>query len=272
MFRIGNFIIESVDRMYLLDGPNGNLLAYSTETQEATIDFGADTVDVTNKMGTIVKRFFRNKSASLSTTQSFFNVGLAALEMGGELEYATSTNSFTRPASAYVKAGETVTLPGIVDGSEKVYGVSMSGNTSDTAYAKGTSASATEYAITSGGVLTPPTNTDETEYFVYYTQTVTKNGVKVVDSSEKFPRNVYLVIEAVGYDQCDSNNNDPMLIVIEGPSFQISAENSLTLSGGDSQTMDFSGEFLAAGCSSDQELLTLYVVDDDDVVEETVTP
>lgn len=271
MFRVENFIIDRILRMYLLEEANGDLLAYSEETQDATIDFGAETVDVTNAQGSVVKRFFRNKTASLTTTQSYFNVGLAALEMGGDRQYATTTASFKMPASVYVKSGETAVLDGIVDGTEKVYGLDKGGNTSAEAYAKDTTASTNKYSLTSEGLFTPPTNTEETGYFVYYQKTVNKNGVKIVNAADKFPRNVYIVIVALGYDLCDANNNDPRLLVIEGDSFQISPENSLQLSGGDTQTMDFSGEFLASVCGDDKGLLTIYVVDEDDNYEPAST-
>lgn len=262
MFRIDNFVIDRILRAYILDGPNGNLLGYLDQLTDATIEMSSESQDVTDAQGVLIKRFLRSKSATFQATNAILNLNVMGLALGSEKINAGGTVVFNMPASVLVKAGETVKLDGYVEGSENVYGMTGSG-TATVKYEKDTEAAADKYSITTAGAVTLPTNKDETNYFIYYTKHVTKDGIKWVNSADKFPASVSIVIEAIGFDVCHVTG-DPEVLVISSNSFQISPDVTINISGGDSQTLDFSGDFQVSFCDSDKSLFDIYIADDQD--------
>ena len=259
MFKIDNYVIDRVLRAYLLDNDD-NLIGYLDQLTDTSIELSAETTDVNDAQGSLIKRFYRAKSAQLSATNALFNFGVAGLVTGSELIYAADGTTFTMPMSAVVKAGETVTLAGVVDGSIKVYGLTTSGSATK-AYAKGTTASAREWSIDASNVLTPPTATGETQYFVYYTKTVT-SGQKFINKADEFPKAVKIRIEVLGYDVCATTSQTPQLMVIAGDNFQLSTDTTIQI-GGDNQSIDFSGQFASSYCSVDKELFSIMMCEAD---------
>ena len=260
MFKIDNYVIDRVLRAYLLDNDD-NLIGYLDQLTDTSIEMSAETTDVTDARGVLITRFYRAKSATMSSSNALFNFAVAGLVTGSEMVYATDTDTFTMPMSTVVLAGKTVTLDGVVDGSVKVYGLTASG-TATKEYAKGSAASATEWAITSAGVLTPPSAADETQYFVFYEKTV-KSGQKFVNKADEFPKSVKIRIEVIGYDVCATTSQTPQLMVIAGDNFQLSTDTTLQI-GSEDQSISFSGEFASSYCSVDKELFSIYMCEDED--------
>lgn len=259
MFKIDNFVIDRVLRAYLLDNED-NLIGYLDDLNECSIDMSSESQDVRNSQGVLVRRFYRSKTASLTATNALFNLNIAALKLGSDKTTADGTTTFTMPMSTVVKSGTTtVTLTNAKIDTVKVYGLTNSGSAT-VEYGKDTSAAANKFAVSSGGVVTLPTTTDEDKFFIYYTKTVT-SGVKYVNSADKFPRTVKIRIECQGYDVCQQAG-DPDILVIAGDSFQISPDTNLSLSGGEEQTIDFSGEFASSYCSEDRELFSIFISED----------
>lgn len=163
--------------------------------------------------------------------------------------------------SLIVKAGETATITGLVNGSLKVFGLTTSGSITKE-YAADTTADAAHYAITSGGVLTPPTNTDEVQYFAYYKKTVT-SGMQFINKADEFPRAVKLILEVQGYDVCHTTADKPLIMTIEGDNFQISPETSIAI-GNEDQSINFSGSFASSYCSTNKELFSISLEEDEE--------
>lgn len=262
MFKVDNYVIDRVLRAYLLND-NDEIIGYLDQLTDVSIDMNAETRDITDARGVLIKRFYESKSAELSATSSLFNFNVAGLALGSSAITADATAStpitFTMRKSLVVKAGETATITGIVAGSLKVYGLSTSGSVTKE-YEADTTADATHYAITSGGVLTPPTAVDENQYFVYYQKTIT-SGMQFINKADEFPRAVKIIIEVIGYDVCHTTADEPLLMVIEGDNFQISPETSMQI-GSDSQELQFNGAFASEYCSTDKSLFTISIEDD----------
>lgn len=264
MFKVDNYVIDRVLRGYLLND-NDEVLGYLDQLTDVTINMNAETRDITDARGVLIKRFYQAKEASLEASNALFNFNVAGLALGSEAITADATAStpvtFQMRKSLVVKAGTTATITGIVSGSLKVYGLTTSGSLTKE-YAADTTADATHYAITSAGVLTPPTATDETQYFVYYKKTVT-SGMQFINKADEFPRAVKLVLEVAGYDVCHTTADEPLLMVIEGDNFQISPETSIQI-GNEDQSINFSGSFASDYCGADKSLFSISIEDDDE--------
>ena len=55
-----------------------------------------------------------------------------------------------------------------------------------------------------------------------------------------------------------------MVLVVSGDSFNISPDATIAISGGDSQSVDFSGEFSAAYCGDTKALFDIFMADDNE--------
>jgi hypothetical protein len=162
------------------------------------------------------------------------------------------------PRIITVNAGTTVTIPGYVEGSVFVYAYGENGNMGK-AYSKGTSASATEFGLTTDGKLTPPTDTSETRYIVKYNRTVS-NGMAVYNKADKFPGTVKLTLKALCVDPCEADTLRACYIVL--PSFQVSPEVSISLTT-DAQA-DYKGDLQVAYCTGNKTLYEFYMAADDE--------
>lgn len=264
MFKVDNYVIDRVLRAYLLND-NDEVLGYLDQLTDVTIDMNAETRDITDARGVLIKRFYQSKSADLSATNALFNFNVAGLALGSTATTAdpdaVPAITFNMRKSFVLEAGKTETIKNLVAGSLKVYGLTTSGSVTKE-YEADTTADATHYSITSAGVLTPPTNDDETQYFVYYTKTIT-SGMQFINKADEFPRSVKIVIEVVGYDVCHTTADEPLLMVIEGDNFQISPETSIQI-GGDDQSINFSGSFASSYCSPNKELFSISIEEDEE--------
>jgi hypothetical protein len=126
-------------------------------------------------------------------------------------------------------------------------------------YVKAATASATEFGLTTAGVLTPPTDAEETQFIVKYTRNVT-SGVAIKNKADKFPGTVKLTLKALAVDPCSADTLRAVYIVL--PSFQVSPELSITLS--TEGTLDYKGDMQISYCSADKELYTIVMCGDDE--------
>lgn len=260
MFKIDNYVIDRVLRAYFLDNDD-NLIGYLDQLTDTSIEMSAETTDVNDARGVLIKRFYRSKNATLTASSALWNFGVAGLILGSEREYASNEKSFTMPTSVIVKKGDTATLKNFVSGSVKVYGLTAEGSATQE-YAKGDVASATEYSLTNGGVFTPPTAEDEVQYFVYYDKTVT-SGQKFINKADEFPKSVKIRIEVLGYSICETTSQTPQLMIIAGDNFQLSTDTTLQI-GGEDQSISVSGDFASSYCSTDKELFSIYTCESDE--------
>lgn len=257
-FKLGDIIIDRLQLGYGAKS-SGTPLYVLTQLEEASISITAESTDITDKDGNLVYRKYTSKSGEVTATNAFMNLAVVEAISAIDAEIATEDSGIVMPQFKIVKAGETVELENLVDGTAVVSALSVKGSLGTT-YTLGSAASATAYAI-SDGVLTPPTDEDETQYLVKYSKTV-YSGAKLTVTADDYPTAHELYFKALMVDYCDDNALKPVIIHI--PSFVISPDLTLNLVGGDSQTMDFSGTMLMDYCSTDRTLLEIYVIDDEE--------
>ena len=140
------------------------------------------------------------------------------------------------PAIKKVKAGETATFAGYINGSEKVHALANNGTMGDR-FEKGATASETNYAITDQGLFTPPAAEGVTQYIVEYNRVV-KDGVAIYNKADKFPGTVKLVLKALAIEPCTADTLRAGYLVL--PSFQVRPEVSIGLT--TDATLDYTGD------------------------------
>lgn len=271
-FKLGDVIVDRLQFGYGAKS-NGTPLYALTQLTEANIEITADSTDINDKDGNLVYRKYTGKKGEVTATNAFLNLAVVETISATDAEIATVDKGIVMPMIQIVKAGETLDITGFVEGSIHVNALSPKGSMGKEEFAKGSKASATEYAIKhtdavstpsvvpASDVLEPPTADGETQYVVKYKKTVT-SGAKITNSGKKFPKAHELFFKALVVDKCE--NEVLKAAIIHIPSFMPSPEFTLALQGGDSQTMDYKGAMMLNACSPDSELFSIYYIDEEE--------
>lgn len=276
-FKLGDVIFDRLQFGYGAR-KNGTPLYALTQLKEASIDVSCDSTDITDKDGNLVYRKYTGKKAEVNAQNAFVNLAVIETLSAADAEIATDDHTIDMPIMQSVSAGQTLDITGYISGSVVVSALYKGAIDAKKTYTLGSTASATEFAIThtdaveaSGDtpaapakdVLVLPTDAAEIEYFVKYTKAV-KSGAKIVNSADKFPKAHELYFKALAVDSCDKESFRAAIIHI--PEFIPSPEFTLALQGGDSQTMDYKGAILADLCSTDKTLFEVYFIDEEEEV------
>lgn len=233
-FKLDDVIIDRI-QYGVAEDFNGKLLYVLTQLSEGTINVTAESKDAKDATGTLIKKFYQGKSGEFTAQNAMLNLNILGAASGDGKVTATEQAAIEMPKIITVKSGETVTLKDAVLGTVVVNALATNG-TMGKAYKKGASASDTEFAVTSAGVLTPPTDKDEVQYIVKYQRNV-KSGVAIKNSADKFPGTVKLTLKALCVDPCSADTLRACYIVL--PSFQVSPEVNVSLQ--TDQTMEYKG-------------------------------
>ncbi len=256
-FKLDDIIIDRI-QMAMAEDFEGNPLYVLTQLSEATIETSAEAKEAKDKDGTLIKKFWKGKAGTFTATNAMLNLNVIGEASGSGKEVATESSTIIMPKIITVKAGTTVTLTDFVTGTVKVNALATNG-TMGTSYVQAATASDTEFGLTSSGVLTPPTDSAETQYVVKYNRAV-KNGVAIRNKADKFPGTVKLTLKALCVDPCSADTVRSCYIVL--PSFQVSPEVSIGLT--TESTIDFKGDLQVNYCSADKELYSIYIASDDE--------
>ena len=236
----------------------GELLYTLTQLADATIDVTAESKDAVDATGTLIKRFYQGKSGEFTANNAMLNLNILGAASGEGKISASESAAIAMPKIVTVKAGETVTLTNYVDGTVTVNALGTNG-AMGRSYVKAAAASDTEFGLTTAGILTPPTDKDETQFIVKYTRNVT-SGVAIKNKADKFPGTVKLTLKALAVDPCSADTLRAVYIVL--PSFQVSPEVSLNLTT-DAQ-MEYKGTLQVDYCSADKSLYEIYFAEEDE--------
>lgn len=259
-FRLGDKIYKEILYFYTEDLSTQNPLYVLTQLNNATVDITAESTDVNDKNGSLVKKIWKSKAGSFSATNAFVNTNIIAASSGSTPIFASSDNKVTMPRMLHVKAGTNVALGDYVAGSVKVAQYFGDGSIGKT-YELGETANETNFAIaTDTKELTLPTDAETEMYFVKYLREV-ESGALISNKADEFSSSVRAIMKATYYNPC--KKNELKADYIEFPSFQVSPETSFPINA-DSATMDFKGDLEIDYCGTDKVLYNVYDADEVD--------
>lgn len=258
-FKLDDIIIDRI-QYGVAETFDGELLYTLTQLADATIDITAESKDAVDSTGTLIKRFYQGKAGEFTANNAMLNLNILGAASGeGKMVAGAGEAAIDMPKIVTVKAGETVELKNFVEGTITVNALSTNGSMGK-AYTQSTSASTSAFGFAADtGVLTPPTDTAETQYIVKYTRKV-ESGVAIKNKADKFPGTVRLTLKALCVDPCSADTLRACYIVL--PSFQVSPEVSLNLTT-DAQ-MEYKGTLQVNYCSADKELYSVYIAEEDE--------
>ena len=259
-FRLGDKIYKEILYFYTEDLTTENPLYVLTQLNGASVEITAESTEVNDKNGNLVKKIWKSKAGSFSATNAFVNMNVISASSGSTPIFASSDNKVTMPRMLHVKAGTEVDITGYVTGSVKVsqyYGDGSIGKI----YELDTTAGADKFSISAETKkLTLPTDPDVEMYFVKYLREVEK-GALITNRADQFPSSVRAIMKATYYNPC--KKNELKADYIEFPSFQVSPETTFPIDS-DSATMDFKGDLEIDYCGGEKVLYNVYDADEVD--------
>ena len=255
-FKLGDIVVDRIQYGMATDF-NENPLYVLTQLADASIETSAESKDAVDARGNLIKKFWQAKNGTFTATNAMLNLNILAANSGSAANIASVSNPIEMPRIVSVKAGTTLTLRDAIEGTVTVNALANNGSMGK-AYTKGTTASATEFAV-SGNTLTPPTDTEETQYIVKYKRN-SRNGVQIVNKAEKFPDTIKLYLKVLCVDPCEADTLRSATIVLH--SFQPSPETTINLTT-DGQ-LDYTGDLQVAYCVEDNPLYSIYFDPDDE--------
>jgi len=256
-FTLGDIIVDRIQIGYA-EKFDGTPLYVLTQLQDATIDISADSKEATDRDGTLVKKFWQGKTGTFTATNAMLNFNILAATAGTDPIIASATNKVTMPKIITVKTGETATLTGLKSGTIRVNALANNGTMGD-AFTQAQTASATEFGLSSGNVLTTPTAEGVTQYVVRYDREV-EEGAAVSNKANAFPGTIRLVLKVLAVDPCSADTLKAAYLIL--PSFQPSPEVSISLT--TDGTLDFTGDLQVDYCSTEKELYRFVWAEEDE--------
>lgn len=262
MFRLGNFVIDEV--LYLVNETlDGKLIFTADELSSAQIEISAESTDITDKKGNVVRTKYRAKTGTFTATSAMLHPALLNASSGSELQNASASNVIAMPRIAVVEAGKSVDVSDAEAGTIKVIGLFGSGANGDPM------SDADIAAQISGGVFTAPaqvTAEDPIQYLVKYYRNV-ESGIMIVNDAEKFPEATKTTLSCSYLDPCGDLKACyvvmPRTVFDPSQTIAFDAEN---------QTLDITAQLNVEYCSTSGKILYyIYFPEVDAVVPGEIT-
>lgn len=258
MFDATNLVFDKVLRVVAFDKQD-KFLYSMTQVQDASLNGAAESTDVLDNVGAKIMTLYRAKTAEFSGSNALFDLGILGAQVGSEKVIATDTAKITVPAFETITIGDATTYElknEPVDTITEIY--ALNGDSSlGKKFSAAEAASETAFVI-SEQTITLPTGLEKgSQLFVMY-EYKSQNAVKVVNESNKFPKAVKLVIEALCYEPCDPDTKILTYIICNNA--QMSSDFDVTMAAG--ETHPFTYLLQQDYCSAEKKLYEVVVVND----------
>ena len=276
-FKLGNFAVKEIIRAVALDFDD-KLLYTIDQLSSASIEVTAESTDITDKLGNVIRTIYNSKSATLSGTLALLSPAGINAASGSELTEAGASAAITMPAVKAIPAGSIINVADAKSGTIKVMGIYNNGANGIT-LTQGTSADydAGEFGL-DGDLLSVPAadaeNGHPDSYLIVYDRDV-ESGIKLVNYANKFPSAVKLIMYAAIMDPCSSNYRAAYIVA---PNAQADPAMTINLSADATET-DINYNLNTDYCGCDRVLYYIYFPDEDavttvscDVINDTPEP
>lgn len=263
-FKLGNFAVQEV--LYgIAEDFSGNILYTLDQLSSAQIEISSDPTEITDKSGNLIKQIYRSKNGTLTATSALLSPNVMNAGSGSEIQTATTAKAIKMPKVDIVKAGGSIVLDSTTDAdSIKVIGLYGNG-ANGPALTKDTAPVVDEtfgYDSSTYTVTVPDAADDAPIQYLVKSEREVKEGIKMVNNANEFPKTVHLTLYVALADPCEDS---PRAAYVYIPSFQ--ADPSTTISfDSESTEVDFTGSLQVDYCGCEKQLYTIYFPKEDAVI------
>lgn len=262
-FKLGNHYIDEI--LYGVgQNSDDDLLFALDQLQSAQIEVSADSTDIVDKKGNIIRTTYRTKTGTFSATNALLHIAALNAQSGSDITYAAVGRAIQMPAIYVIDAGATLDVSAAKSGTIRVIGLFGNG-ANDVPMSAEDIASATQTVSNVSTFTAPAAGTNlPIQYLVKFERDVT-SGAMLTNSTKDMPGLVKLTLFCAYGDPCEDDLR-PCYVVI--PRF--SADPSMTISlDAETQEVDFSGNLNVDYCAGTQALYYIYYPDEDLVLSGT---
>jgi len=267
-FKLGDLVIDRIVEGIAESPSDGTLLYRLTNLQEATIDITADSVDAVDGTGTVIRTFYRGKQGEFTATNSLVSLPIIGAMSGEDSVQASAAAPILMPRIV-TTASKEVVMHGITDTSLTdhkvvVNYVEANGTLGDQIPAENLSLAAPTGEATASTLTITDEDASHKAWIVKYERSVTENGIKIQNRSDKFAKTVKLTLKVLIVDPCEPDVIRAAYVIL--PSFQPSPELSIQFS--TDATIDYTGRMQVSYCGAEKVLYEIVVCGDDAEDEE----
>lgn len=233
------------------------LLYTLDQLSSAEISIDADSTDITDKNGNIVRTRYTSKTGTFTAKNAFLHPQIMNAASGSDAIYASAEAPVQMPKIDVIAAGEQLDVSGAIEGTIRVIGLYSDGSNADPMTAEAIAAAISEKKFTApaAGEGLP------IQYLVKYERNA-KSGMKIVNEAEKFPAVVKMTLFCSCLTPC---GDDLKPIYVYLPKFMPDPATTISLSR-DTQEMDFNGKMAIDNCSVNKELYIIFIPDEDKII------
>ena len=258
-FNKNELLLDRVRSLVFKDPETGKIRFRLTSIEDPTLGVTADSEEIVDALGSPIATLYRAKRGTFSGTNSVVSLDLAANQYGGEKIVASSNNKikdYTYEILAITSSEGTASVPELkyepIEESV-AYIYAMEDGEVGTAYELGTTASATNFAI-SGKQITLPTGLTSGKIYVEY-EYENENAVEVDNYASKFPDMGSLLLYAYFRDKCNENIIYSGKVIAEKAKLSPEVELNLTSTGKHPFSFTFNRDY----CEEEGKLFAIIV-------------
>lgn len=254
---LNNFVIDRVLRGVALSQSDSSVLFSINQITNPSLSCSSESKDAVDALGVPVATFYRAKNAEFKAENAIFDMNLLATQVGSKKKVASAVNKITSPMFETINIDGTATTYTLahtpISAPSKIYKLN-SDSTLGTIYTKGTSASATEFAMSTNSI-TPPTGLVKGDQLFVIYDYETESAVSVVNSASQFPTGCKFIMEILGCDVCDQTSLIYAYMIF--PNAKLSPDFDWTIA--TESTHPFSMKAQQAYCSKEKKLFEIVI-------------
>lgn len=266
-FNITNFVIDRCLSATMFSPTTRDALWRLTQVEDFQISNSSEEKTAVDAQGSTVATFITSKAATMSASNSFLDLNLAAAQAGTTKEIASADSKMVVPITETFtvkgSASETITLKHVPVGDKnteikQIYGLNPDSSIG-TKYTLGSAPSAKEFTIdaTEKKITIPTGLTKGTQLIVFYEYEAEK-AVSVTNSATKFPTAGELVVEVLGCDICNPSQKYTAKIIAPNALLSSNYDLSFTTDGKHPFEITCSQEY----CDTEKTLYKILVDED----------
>lgn len=256
--RLGNHVIDEI-LTAVAQNYEDEILFTLDQLSSASIEISAESTEITDKKGNVLRTQYKSKSGTFNSTNAFLHPAVMNAASGSKIEIAATAAKLQMPKICTIAAGANLDVSDAITGTIHVIGIYGNG-ANDVELEESTTAVAhTSYGLADGTLTVPAGGTDlPVTYVVRYERQV-ESGYKLSNLSNKFPDTMHLTLLCSYMDPCDDALK-PCYVYIG--SFMPNPEMTINLDS-ENQEIDFNGIIQTDYCSADKVLYIIYYPDED---------